>query len=1050
MKLRLLSMLLASSMAAGNFTMPVGTYGWSPEAFLMRTGATEDTLPEDRDALLTAELSDDSGGGELSYGLDNIDLPDDYDNNQLYYEYYGDDLSADAVSEGYSSDYDNIEMITDSDNTEEDLLTSNEASELSDESISEEVESIPEEVYTVFLQDEEELLSELNEELADDPGISGNAMLSDTAPDDSAEVQDEHGNLPADGTEDAESLKIEEVERGGYEFAGYIDEDIPNFVWVGEGAPSMIGSEYVFDDKAEDEQFEDKTGNIDTEKIFASSEHEVIIGMQMQSPLLIRAAPAASGGNYIANTPGRAYRGYRNMSQTTDSTMPDGLHTDTSGMVRAYKDGRYFMDGGFALDGVTYFADEDGYLVKGWLKTIIGSLESVISSVKDDTKFAFRFFDRSSCEMKKGYHNIDGLWHYFDDRGIMTVNRGLTIEGNYYYADRYGICEQIKLRYGNVMSSELYQNNDMYLANKSVEAVDITTFSGQNGEYSFRPKWQKDQTTLELFGFDPEESSDSFYCTLRDQSLAGKIGCVYRNVGRYMGREVDLRLTVTEYELFSLSGDTEVGYFSVYKNKIGLNNVNTRSITADMEFLDHESGKLLTLKGYATFSDIDIGQSVTILSPVDAIYVDKDCVLYKDPDSLSFTAPFIAERVGSVVTDDNRENWVQVNYTCSRLTYRFGSAYEQYVYAQSGNDIAGEARDIWVKSYSGNPADYSILRTDGSLYNSWQGLHYKRLGRISIPPVSKTVTDEDENKVTENRLGEDELSYLYTLSHNVPAESEEYFYSAYSVSDVFEDGLIIDKDDIWVTDDNDNDVTARFDITVEGQKAVFSAKKDMLLSDSFYDNNYHYNIPVTIKEVEALKNRDGDDYVIYNQCTAEFTRSSGDEKSDSNRTITRIQVPYHFGEIAIIKRILEKDIVWAHGNPTFLFCAEGTDEKGVFHRYEEYICFTKENYSVSGDYAEVKTVISHVPCGTYEVYELPVIDYYLSGAEALTTNMSITVSSEPGRGKDPKAVAFGTASLTREKADAGIAFTDTKGDYHGYRQTDVVKNNIPVAFDTET
>ena len=59
-------------------------------------------------------------------------------------------------------------------------------------------------------------------------------------------------------------------------------------------------------------------------------------------------------------------------------------------------------------------------------------------------------------------------------------------------------------------------------------------------------------------------------------------------------------------------------------------------------------------------------------------------------------------------------------------------------------------------------------------------------------------------------------------------------------------------------------------------------------------------------------------------------------------------------------------------NPTFLFRAEGLDEKGEAHRYEEFICFRQQEYTVDQNgYATLTRVIPNVPLGTYQIYELP-------------------------------------------------------------------------------
>ena len=866
-------------------------------------------------------------------------------------------------------------------------------------------------------------------------------------------AEEDPGDELLSGAAEDELLQEITDDWGGYAFAGYLEPDVPNYVWEGKGEPSSIGHEIIFSGENVPESYTVNTAEDPYEEdVFFSSlpDEDLLTAASSEDgdlPLLGAPPVTTDGKNYFTDTRSSIkYHTFTGMSETIESSYADGLHTAADGRVRAYRNGRYFRNGAFALDNKAYYADENGWLTKGWLKTC-GSDKADPSGIADCTDFAYRFYDRNTCVLAEGYRNVDGLWHYFESGGRLVRNKPVTIEGNYYYSDMYGICERVKLRFGNVVTSENDSNNDMYLAKNSVTAVDITTFTGQQGKYSFRPKWYKGITSMELFGFVPEETNDAFYCTLMDGSLKGRIGCIYKNVGRYKGREIDLRLTVTDYDMFSLNGDNETGYFYVLKDQIGINACNTRSITADMEFLDHETQQAVPLEGYMTFADIDISQCLTILSEVDEVFVDQNCVLYKDPSCLSFAAPFEGIRNGTRINDPDKENWVQITYTGSHVKIRFGAAYELYEFYNSGTDITGEGRLIFNKTYTGDPSDYSIFRENGNLYRSWQGIYPGRLGRVSIPPISKTVSDMDEKDVTDNRLSEDERSYDYTLHHTVPAESEEFYYTAYTVTDDFEEGLSVLESGISVTDDSNADVTGLFDVKVEGRKVEFSAGAGVLDQESFYDRVYHFHVPVKIDDIEALPRMDGDDYLIYNTCTAGFERPAGAESSTSNRTSTRVKEPFGFGSITITKKIEADEIVWAHGNPTFLFSAEGTDTRDNRHRYEDFICFREENLSVDSEGMAVLSVtIDHVPLGSYKICEMDVSDYYLTGAEAESPNMTVTLLSEPGPGKDPAEVMYGTCSLTREMPDAGISFTDKKSSWQGYRHRDVVENTIPIEF----
>ena len=120
-----------------------------------------------------------------------------------------------------------------------------------------------------------------------------------------------------------------------------------------------------------------------------------------------------------------------------------------------------------------------------------------------------------------------------------------------------------------------------------------------------------------------------------------------------------------------------------------------------------------------------------------------------------------------------------------------------------------------------------------------------------------------------------------------------------------------------------------------------------------------------------------------------------------------VQLPT--GQITIIKKILESEITWAHGNPTFSFVIEGTDIRGNKRKYEDSVVFMQDAYQVDGnDYALLEVTVSNIPLGTYQVYEKPVLRYYLKKAQANTSNVEIIKGREPAYGVVPVDIAYGT------------------------------------------
>lgn len=160
-----------------------------------------------------------------------------------------------------------------------------------------------------------------------------------------------------------------------------------------------------------------------------------------------------------------------------------------------------------------------------------------------------------------------------------------------------------------------------------------------------------------------------------------------------------------------------------------------------------------------------------------------------------------------------------------------------------------------------------------------------------------------------------------------------------------------------------------------------------------------------------------------------------------------VPVTLPLGKITIRKKIRETDIIWAHGNPTFFFVAEGKDLAGVYHRYEDYVTFEPDSYEVDENgYATLAVTLDHIPLGQYEVWEKQVLRYYLKDAWANTDNMRVVKGTAPSYGVDPKQIATGIAALTTENRNASITFLNEKSRYDRYSHNDCVKNTLPLEF----
>lgn len=797
----------------------------------------------------------------------------------------------------------------------------------------------------------------------------------------------------AENQEVNETAEMKESSAGGYVLQGYLEDGTPNYVWEGDGMPAVLESSYSM-------------MLLDEEEPAAASVSE-------------------ESYNYLKDAP-RIPDTVAEMSDSTNDFFADGLHTTSNGHVRGYKSGKFFKNGRFAFDGQVYYADDSGYLYSGWLA--ISKTGNLSGRRKSD--YVWKYCDPDTyIRFENGQRLIDGSWHYFlpEESGNLAFNKGITTsQGTYLYCDRYGICSPVQLAcdtsaQGSPASAEAF------LARNQLPSVDITN-TVMDGSYSFYPKWYEGVSSIDFIGFTPvyTTSGTTAYCTLTDESLKGEIGCWYRNIGQYNGRQIDIKCTITDYTLYSFRGDQEVGYFQVTLNKIGLNATNLRNITAKMEFYDHETQEPVTVKGFATFADIDICQGLEILSEVDSLYVDANCMLYKSPSANLFTAPWQESLNGSEVNDGDRQYWVQANYMSDSLTYRFYSARENYSFVSDGNllPVNGESSCVWAEDYTGNVEDYDIVNTSqGILKQGWQGLYYGRLGRVSIPPLTKTVSDSDEQDVQENTLSDEEETFIYKLSHNVPYETKEFRYRSYQVTDQVHEDLEILQDQVRVELDDGTDVTSVFAVSVSGQNVAFTARAEYLAKESFYNSNYHFLIPVRIRDTVDFASCKGNSYSVTNTGQVMYTRTLPDtdkvdtETADSNQVKTVLPIPS--GKITVTKKIKESDIIWAHGNPTFLFTLEGKDTGGNDRKYQGVIVFKEDNYTTDKDgYATLSYTWDDLWMGNYQITEQKVLRYSVSET---------------------------AVELTMKEPEAAVTLINEKQRYDGYSHNDMVTNTISFA-----
>lgn len=144
----------------------------------------------------------------------------------------------------------------------------------------------------------------------------------------------------------------------------------------------------------------------------------------------------------------------------------------------------------------------------------------------------------------------------------------------------------------------------------------------------------------------------------------------------------------------------------------------------------------------------------------------------------------------------------------------------------------------------------------------------------------------------------------------------------------------------------------------------------------------------------------------------------------------QIEDPVTSFQFTVTKKIKKSDIIFEHGNPTFIFEAKNTEDD---HIYRKAVAFNEDSLNIVGDYVTA-SVIFVVPTGKYEVSEVSVNRYQFKGITVEPAGKTgVTVDNSN------KKVEF---TLNNETKDIEFIFENDKIDQSGTSDSDLVTNTL--------
>lgn len=151
-------------------------------------------------------------------------------------------------------------------------------------------------------------------------------------------------------------------------------------------------------------------------------------------------------------------------------------------------------------------------------------------------------------------------------------------------------------------------------------------------------------------------------------------------------------------------------------------------------------------------------------------------------------------------------------------------------------------------------------------------------------------------------------------------------------------------------------------------------------------------------------------------------------------------------DFTIHKVIRAADIVWAHGNPTFLFQVAGKDLDGNYHMYARTVEFTEkyvEGHTDRTGNVRMSTVFENIACGrAYSVTELNVNRYVLADVQSADANIKIRRLQSSVYGKMPEALFEVTADLYAKPYGSSVTFRNDKIRWDDWSHNAVIVNRV--------
>ena len=486
----------------------------------------------------------------------------------------------------------------------------------------------------------------------------------------------------------------------------------------------------------------------------------------------------------------------------------------------------------------------------------------------------------------------------------------------------------------NIATNKNAVEADHVLTRDALNSENVVNYgTTTDGDYAFSLR-ANESTTIELWGYNGtiiENNNPQIYPETQgyaimptDDSLSGKIGCWFRNVGSYNGKTINLKCTYYWYPLKAdgkaihpyIEADVEDVNTNNKEGKIGFNfSNNSIKVKFDLyEEGDDENPVAVNMS--LTFGDIDGTQYYGFRMNENGGTINK---IQCPSDATTFFKKMVSQNAA----DENKEfYWIYSDATtwedtlnatvrfelkdASSFTIIYGSELDHKSHTFLGRSVATnterdhsdelvynryaslkqqfDSKKLWpATANTADDGNTYLFTNDCRYWGYFNGFAY---GPYTLPDPTKLVSDNNEKKKTSNTLESDTENLIYSISQGVPTEHQEYYYNSFAIIDTLPNCVTYKS--AKVLNDARKDVSANFDITTttqDGRTTVTATAKASFLSQvKFYNNEYTLQITTNLADNPQSKSdfvKNGSDYKF------KFTNKASTRVVRSGETVTK-------------------------------------------------------------------------------------------------------------------------------------------------------------------